>query len=256
MTDFLKDVYEAFSQRLRSPILGSIVLFVLILNWQPIFYLFFADTTVAMRLWYFNLNTDPSSLYCWPVGLGLGSALFLMPMLKFWGARITIHPTTWLKDLEAKSASDRRKKDMMLAADEKNTADRIVQKQIEHIKRIDQAKSDIEDDDLKSEAEAILRSSISKNYMKLEISKLSTAILSSLAESGSGTLVFEDNLHGSLPVYKIENGTKLGDGSHKSVVSVEAAVKELAKEGLIKDGFNGTWTISKAGYDFLDENRG
>lgn len=76
---------------MRSPILGSIVLAFFIINWKPIWYLIFAEQSVAVKFLYFDLNTNYISLYILPItiGVGLGAA---SPWIRLFGAWLAIKP--------------------------------------------------------------------------------------------------------------------------------------------------------------------
>ncbi|NDW53286.1 hypothetical protein [Aliiroseovarius sp. PrR006] len=99
MTDFLKDVFDAAQSRIRSPFIGSIVIVFLAINWQPLFYLLFADKPVRARFLYFEANTDNWSLYVYPPILGFLVA-FAAPWLKLLGAWIASRPVRLLRNLQ------------------------------------------------------------------------------------------------------------------------------------------------------------
>lgn len=56
--DVFRETVDNLSRRMRSPLLGAFIVAFFIFNWQAIFYLLFADTGVAVRLRFFNLNTS------------------------------------------------------------------------------------------------------------------------------------------------------------------------------------------------------
>jgi len=71
LTDFLNQVFQAWSDRIRSPILGSVVLAFIAINWKPLYYLFFAETSVLTRFAYFDMKTDLGTLFLGPLAIGL-----------------------------------------------------------------------------------------------------------------------------------------------------------------------------------------
>lgn len=119
MTDLFKEIWEAASQRIRSPFLGSIVFAFVAINWRALFYLFFAETSVITRLTYFRMRTDLYTLYLAPLVVGLLLAL-AMPWLKFVGAWIAVKPAAKLAELQSGEASRRRiaELDLKTAEDE------------------------------------------------------------------------------------------------------------------------------------------
>lgn len=75
MTDALKEIISAFSQRIKSPFIGFIALAFLIVNWKPVFYLVFSGKPALIKFEYFDQNTHWMNLYILPLVLGVLSAL-------------------------------------------------------------------------------------------------------------------------------------------------------------------------------------
>ncbi len=249
MIESLKDILEALGQRLRSPILGSFFLFVLILNWQPTFYLFFAETSVAVRLKFFNLNTDPYSLYVWPGILGLIFSLIVLPWAKSIGALAASRPVKWLKKLEGAAASEHRILQLKWAADEKAVADRIV---IDQAKLVDEVKSEIVDEDLKIETEAKLRAGPTLETELTQLPSTAFDILDALAESQTGLLITIENENGGYAYY-VDGGVTFGPASHRETIEVEAAIEALAMLELIeKQAHGASWKMTAKGYKVAD----
>ena len=69
--DFLADLSKAASERLRTPIFVLISLSFIAYNWQPIWYLFFADRPVRQKFLYFDENTSSDSLLFNPIATGV-----------------------------------------------------------------------------------------------------------------------------------------------------------------------------------------
>lgn len=117
MIDFVKDSTEAWLQRIRSPILGSVALTFMAFNWKPLWYLIFSDQPVAINLLFFKLNTSIYSLYLFPILTGLVLA-FATPWLKWLGAIFAANPTRRLRFLQAGEAQEQRIRRFELAAKE------------------------------------------------------------------------------------------------------------------------------------------
>jgi len=99
MTDLFKDVFDTAQQRIRSPFLGSIIFAFVAFNWRVLFYLFFADVSVADRIAYFDDPTTPGPFYWSPLIWGVILAL-IMPFLKPAGAFVARHPNKWLHNIQ------------------------------------------------------------------------------------------------------------------------------------------------------------
>lgn len=115
--DAFKDLMEAFSQRIRSPIIGSIAIVFVLVNWKPIWYLLFAERPVRQKFLYFEANTDAISLYCIPIGVGVVYA-FGLPWVKWAGAWVAQKPYARLHEIQDDQASARRVKEYERAAKE------------------------------------------------------------------------------------------------------------------------------------------
>ena len=71
----MKEVLEAFTNRLKSPVFGYFILALIALNWKVIFYLFASDTSVTDRFNYFDINTNTQSLLVKPVIISIIGAI-------------------------------------------------------------------------------------------------------------------------------------------------------------------------------------
>ncbi len=142
MYEFLKDGAEAFSQRLRSPIIGSIILAVLLLNWKALLYLVFADQPVAVKFHFFDMNTTAWTLYILPVAIGVTYA-FAVPWVRLAGAWVAKTPTDRLRKLQSDTALDqkiyRSKKEAELEKAEADAEAAREQRKIDAADRLKQA---------------------------------------------------------------------------------------------------------------------
>lgn len=105
--DFLKDTFEAYRERIRSPILGSILIAFFACNWKAIWFLLFSDVPIVLKFAYFDYQTSPWTLYVWPVVIGTTIAL-LTPCITLFGAWMATKPTGLLNKLQSNQASNRR----------------------------------------------------------------------------------------------------------------------------------------------------
>lgn len=101
--EVFKEYLDAVSSRVRSPILGSITVSLIVFNWQSIFYLLASEESAVVRLRFVSLNTD----FCWsialPIGFGLATALCL-PWLNYVGSKIVRRPVRLHRSLAAEDA--------------------------------------------------------------------------------------------------------------------------------------------------------
>ena len=94
--EIIKDISEAWAQRVKSPILGSIAVALFAINWQPIRFLIFAKTSVLEKFAFFDANTSHQTLVSFPILLGLGLALGL-PWIQLGGAILSRVPVERLR---------------------------------------------------------------------------------------------------------------------------------------------------------------
>ncbi|WP_341233357.1 hypothetical protein [uncultured Sulfitobacter sp.] len=148
MTEYFKQIVDAWGDRLRSPVLGSILIFFVATNWQSVFYLFFADKPVRARLLYFDANTDGWSLYVIPLLGGVVLAVAI-PWITVAGAQLAKFPQARLHALQSSEALKRRIVEHGLKAQEEEARER---RKIDAAKRLDEAEN--MSAELKSEIEA------------------------------------------------------------------------------------------------------
>lgn len=105
--ELFREISEAWSQRLRSPFIGSIAISFFLVNWQPIWFLLFADKPVEAKFLFFNSNTSAISLYLLPIVIGSVIA-WSSPWLRLIGATIARSPTKQLREMQIDEAHGRK----------------------------------------------------------------------------------------------------------------------------------------------------
>jgi predicted transcriptional regulator len=154
MTEYFKQIVDAWGDRLRSPVLGSILIFFVATNWQSLFYLFFADKPVRARLLYFDANTDGWSLYGLPVIGGVVLAI-AVPWISLAGAFLAKFPRSILHSVQSSEAQKRRIAEYRLKAEAEEAMafleDASERRKIEAAKRLNEAEA--VSDELKMEIE-------------------------------------------------------------------------------------------------------
>ncbi len=99
-----KDSYAEYSDRIRSPLFGAIVISFLIFNWRPLWFLIFADEKVIQKFEFFDSATSAWTLYTGPIVIGLVAAVGL-PWIKLLGSWIASEPVMLLKSHQAQQVS-------------------------------------------------------------------------------------------------------------------------------------------------------
>lgn len=107
MSEFLKNIYDGWNERIRSPILGSILIAHILFNWKAYFVLFFSTGSVYVRILNFEQVTTPWSLYFFPITAGVIYA-FAAPYIRYFGALLALVPNRWLRKLQVEEATERR----------------------------------------------------------------------------------------------------------------------------------------------------
>lgn len=67
--DWIKELIETVSNRVKVPVYSSILISLLLFNWKVVFYLTFAKATIIEKFAYFDIHTGPDSLG-WPILIG------------------------------------------------------------------------------------------------------------------------------------------------------------------------------------------
>ncbi|SCZ63962.1 hypothetical protein SAMN04488118_105161 [Epibacterium ulvae] len=283
--EVVKDIFDAFSERLRSPFLGSILLAFAFWNWQVLWFMLFADVPVADRIAYFDAHTDGWQLYLYPILSGVAFAVF-MPWLRYAGAEIAKHPNARLKQLQSDEARERRiahiqasiaeeeaKSDlkvaqfkMALAEEEARIAfDAAVaetkahreQELIEDKKRLDEAREVGVEEELqetRKKAENLKDEAADKDLaiQAEKIGELPFAVLMLrlAADTDDGELTHKN---GSLIITQNHTYRKeLVASDFRQKTDLQEAFNQLAAMSLFLKLKNGTYRITKRGFDVLD----
>lgn len=110
--EYIKELFEAFASRSRSHFFGSIMISLLGLNWQPIYFVIYSDVDILERFAYFD---DHVKLWL-PLIIGLALAL-ITPALTWGGTWWAEKFTTRVKIIQAGAASSVAIKEMGLEND-------------------------------------------------------------------------------------------------------------------------------------------
>lgn len=75
--DALVKIFDEFRSRIRSPIWGTIGLYVILLNWKAFYFLLFADVSVPEKFSFWDENVTHEWLIYYPLALGVGSVVIV-----------------------------------------------------------------------------------------------------------------------------------------------------------------------------------
>lgn len=259
--DFLKEAYDAYSQRIRSPFIGSIFFAFLFFNWKPVWFLLFADVSVPEKFEFFDSNTTAASLYWGPIIVGVLVALAL-PWVQFGGAWLVSRPTRLLRSHQAEEASQLR-----IASFERKTKEEVARKAHEEAvadRTIGAAKRQKEADAIGGEelarnlAQAVDPTEEQPPFSDEEYSldtldEMRRALIVLLSES-SATInsQFYSDLSRSLPsLVRVPSGERLRIEVDESLNSLEEA--KVVKS--IRDRLGGPtkYSLTAFGYRIADE---
>jgi len=89
--DGIKEILAAFEARVKSKILGSVVIAFIATNWKVIFYVIFEKVGAEAKFEYFDDNTDLWSLIAIPLFAGFLLSV-LLPWVNYLGLKLTSLP--------------------------------------------------------------------------------------------------------------------------------------------------------------------
>jgi hypothetical protein len=251
--DFLKDLSEAWSQRLRSPIIGSIALSFFAINWQPIWYLLFADRPVRQKFLFFEANTTPYTLILCPILVGVALAM-ASPWLRMVGAWWAQFPYFRMKRLQYKTAHDLKVIQMTFEAERAEGEASLIEAEANLQAKRDRAKinaaklleeaTDVGGDELKEDLE------IDRWY-----NRRSDAARTLLTEASRGG--------GEITVRKFIGGNAISAGRHsfdslsspRELAKIEAGISELERHSLIRsqNPDRSLFKMTEMGYEVSDQ---
>lgn len=100
--DGLKEILAAFEARVKSKVMGSVILAFIATNWKAIFYVIFEKTNSVTKFQYFDANTTIWTLLFIPLGVGVFLAATL-PWVNFLGMKLTSFPDRKQRELKNNS---------------------------------------------------------------------------------------------------------------------------------------------------------
>lgn len=249
MLDYFKDVISASGARVRSPMLGSILLVFVLLNWKEFFYIFFAETSAQVRLSYFDANTSYSSLILFPLIGGIALSI-LYPWLNLVSEHLAKKPIRSLKRLQGEENHLREIYLLENAAKLQEAQAKFEavheQRKIDAARRLEEA-GRMKDSSLVNELVGDRTERDGRKPEDLEISDEALEVLGIIAASKTGKFEIEniDSTHPSVWL----NDSSSQVSSRFEVLKLQETHDELVRNKLITPSPNGL--ITKLGYAVL-----
>lgn len=256
MLDVFKDGAEAWLQRIRSPLIGSIVLAFVAFNWKAIFFVVFSDQAILTRFAFFDAQTSFKTLACYPISFGLFLG-FLTPFLNYFGSLIAKWPTEKLRLLQAQSAhAVMIKKAEFVIEREMKSAEfkEAALRDAEATQAIDEANlSEATREKLDQKVEDLQIESALKNAHHPTLDSDDKAILSFAANSPDGTFITDRNKLSFAIKNDAPKKMEVGQG-HRGEKRLEDALSYLEQEGLLVhvSALGNRYEITRLGYEAVD----
>ena len=144
--DALVKIFDEFRSRVRSPIWGTIGLYVILLNWKAFYFLLFADVSVPEKFSFWDENVTHDWLIYYPLALGVVSVV-TVPWIRLGFTWVNKFADLKLHNIQSTHRND--KKIQNLAEDER-LEKAIENQKIERAKRLKEAEK-VGDEDLVKE---------------------------------------------------------------------------------------------------------
>ena len=258
--EFLANLWNAWLQRIRAPVIGSISLSFIAINWQPIWYLLFADQPMRQKFLFFDANTSISTLIFYPVIVGVLLAA-TSPWLKLVGTWWTQFPISRIRRIQSDRDHDQKvhqeyllKKQAIAATERVEAEANLHAKQDEAIISAEtrrQEATDLGGDTLKADLE--------KDRWQNRLSEIAQTLLREASRDD-----------GEIHVTHFIGGTRIragkftlpspndlrasGKDAPKELAKIEAAISELENANLIKsqNAENTNFKLTILGYEVSD----
>lgn len=245
--DGLKELVEAFSARIRSPIIGSIALAFVIVNWKPLFFLLFSGEPAVAKFAFYDAKKTGYSPYIYPMIVGLVFALFL-PWINFWGAKAVEAPITKHRNLQLDAAYAEAEKKTRHAIDMETVGAAHRRALLESAKVDQEIKEANIDDDVRGELEDKLVETkgaehvetIDMGKVQKPLSAASLVLLTRAAENPSGRFSFKDaggTYYMVFGSFKVLTGGHIRPDPKDGISQKQYVLANEVVENLVRDGY-------------------
>ena len=101
--DSIKEFLEAMSTRVKSPVIGSVIISFVLWNWKVLFYLAFAKSTSIEKFGYFDAHMSIYSILIIPVLFGVVFSM-ISPWIRLYAAKFVKLPVEKYHELQTETA--------------------------------------------------------------------------------------------------------------------------------------------------------
>jgi len=250
----MRELFEMMGARIKSPVLGYFSISVLVINWEPIYYLFASDFDAVTNIAYFNQHTSGWTLLYLPA---IASSLLavLYPWINLLFLWLVFFPTKYKNRLNASSEHD----ELLRKQELEDMRSEIVATREEELIRRGKSDSKLEeeipDDKIKEKVKDDINKLRAKSDLDRAIENLSSSARELLGEASR-------DKNGNITVSKsighydiITNGKQfILPKNKRSKAKWNAALFELESSGCVDDlGYRGeTFEVTDLGYQVSD----
>ena len=258
--EFLPNLWNAWLQRIRAPIIGAISLSFIAINWQPIWYLLFADQPVRQKFLFFDANTSISTLIFYPVIVGVLLAM-TSPWLRLVGTWWTQFPISRIRRIQSDRDHDQKVHQEYLLKKQAIAATERVEAEADLHAKQDEAIISAETRRQKATIVGgdTLKADLEKDRWQNRLSEIAQTLLSEASR--------ED---GEIQVTSFLGGTRIraghftlpspddprtsGKDGPRELAKIEAGISELENQNLIRsqNAENTYFKITELGYEVSD----
>jgi len=98
----IKEIFEVFHSRIKSPLFGYATLSFILINWKPLIYLLLSKATMIKRISYFEENTSYTSLLILPIVFAIVCSV-IYPWVNYFFLILCKKPTDLRNSIQAQS---------------------------------------------------------------------------------------------------------------------------------------------------------
>ena len=254
--DALGKIFDEFRSRVRSPIWGTIGLYVILLNWKAFYFLLFADVSVPEKFSFWDENVTHEWLICYPLILGVIS-IVAVPWIRVGFTQVNKFADLKLHNIQSTHRNDKELHDQ---AEEDKLEEAIENQKIERAKRLKEAEK-VGDKDLVKELRFNREVDEQTGYPKLsEIEKWIVYILCTRNLKGIQLVLgghpdvselLKDALFaiGRSQNYLLVAFTRL---TPKQNLELRSGLKNLVEFGYLIDTEHGSWEVRLPIFDLWE----
>jgi len=263
----MRDFFEFFNSRLRTPLLGNFLIGFLLVNWQSALVLVLGTATIEERIGVFQTQLGLQNSIFYPAIVSLFLSI-IQPFLRLGGAYLSYWPEHRRRLLQLRSDTEYDLEKKKIELEQQKVTGAFESELIERAKRTANIE-EIEDDNARLQA---LREvdNLRSNTRRAVLEGLSSQVTdwsSKLSGEAKKLLVnaakSETRNEGEITVLSTLGGTTITAGRFKAeklssgreLADLEQAISQLTSFELIRDiGFSGEiFRLTSLGYDVADE---